>query len=112
MNKQENDLPVYDDEKAVEFILDQLPAEAKEHINEDTIEYILDAIYDYYDKNGLIDEDSAEEASIDEEAMYKFVKKAAKTDKVEISDDDILLILEGEYQYGKSIGVYTEETEE
>ena len=111
MKTQEDDLLVYDEDEAVKFILDYIPAEAKARINDEKIEYLLDVVYEYYDENGLIDEDSTEEASIDEEAMFKFIQKCAKKDKMDISDDDIQLILDGEYEYGKSLGIYREDEE-
>jgi hypothetical protein len=100
---------VYDEDDAVKFILNFLPAEAKTKIDDTVIEYVLDVVYDFYDENGLIDEDSTEEASIDEEEMFKFIKKCAKKDKMNLTDEDIQLILEGEFEYGKSIGIYNED---
>lgn len=109
MKTQEDDLLVYDEDDAVKFILNFLPAEAKTKIDDTVIEYVLDVVYDFYDENGLIDEDSTEEASIDEEEMFKFIKKCAKKDKMNLTDEDIQLILEGEFEYGKSIGIYNED---
>ena len=109
MKTQEDDLLVYDEDEAVKFILYTLPADAKERINDEKIEYVLDVVYEFYDENGLIDEDSTEEASIDEEEMFKFILKCSKKDKMNLSEDDIQLILDGEYEYGKSLGIYTEQ---
>lgn len=109
MKKQEDDLLVYDEDDAVKFILKSIPSEAKKRINDEIIEYVLDVVYEYYDENGLIDEDSTEEASIDEEEMFNFIVKCAKKDKMSIIEDDIQLILDGEYEYGKSLGIYREE---
>ncbi|MEI7503576.1 MAG: hypothetical protein WCJ61_09865 [Paludibacter sp.] len=109
MKTQEEDLLVYDEDEAVAFILDFIPTEAKDRIDEDKIEYVLDVVYDFYDENGLIDEDSTEEASIDEEEMFKFILKCSKKDKMELNEDDIQLILDGEFEYGKSLGIYRED---
>jgi len=109
MKAQDDDLLVYDEDDAVKFILNSLPAESKDKIDDTKIEYVLDVVYEFYDENGLIDEDSAEEASIDEEEMFNYIKKCAKKDKMGLTDEDIELILEGEFQYGKSIGIYNEE---
>lgn len=109
MKTKEDDLLVYDEDEAVKFILDSLPADAKERINDEKVEYVLDVVYDFYDENGLIDEESTEEASIDEEEMFKFILKCSKKDKMELGEDDIQLILDGEYEYGKSLGIYTEQ---
>lgn len=111
MKTQEEDLLVYDEDEAVAFILDFIPTESKERIDEDKIEYVLDVVYDFYDENGLIDEDSTEEASIDEEEMFKFILKCSKKDKIELNEDDIQLILDGEFEYGKSLGIYREDEE-
>ena len=109
MKAQEDDLLVYDEDEAVKLILNSLPADAKERINDEKIEYVLDVVYEYYDENGLIDEDSTEEASIDEEDMFKFILKCSKKDKMLLSEDDIQFILDGEYEYGKSLGIYRED---
>jgi ribosome assembly protein YihI (activator of Der GTPase) len=106
MSTQEDDLLVYDEDEAVKFIMDHLAAESKTGIDDMKVEYVLDVIYEYYDENGLIDEDTAEEASIDEEDMLKFVMKCIRKDKMELTEDDVEIILEAEYEYGKSIGIY------
>ena len=109
MKTEDDDLLVYNEDEAVKFIWKLIPAELKEKINEDAINYVLDVVYDYYDENGLLDEDAVDETSIDEEEMLKFVVKAAKKDKIDLNEDDIQLVLDGEYEYGKSLGIYTEE---
>lgn len=105
------DLLTYDDDRAVEFIYDFLDKDDKQQITKDDIQYVLDVIYDYYESEGLIDEDTAEEANIDEERMFEFIAKAARKDGVKLTDDLIAQILEGEFQYGVSIGVYSPEEE-
>lgn len=109
MKEQDDDLLVYDEDDAVKFILNYIPKEAKAGVIEEKIEYVLDVVYEFYDENGLIDEDSTEEASIDEEEMFKFILKCAKKDKMELTEDEARLILDGEYEYGKSLGIYTSE---
>jgi len=111
MKTEEDDLLVYDEDDAVKFILDFIPEDAKKRIDEDKVEYVLDVVYDFYDENGLIDEDSTEEASIDEEEMFKYILKSSKKDKMKLGEDDIQLILDGEYEYGLSLGIYKEDEE-
>ena len=112
MKTQEDDLLEYDEDDAVAFILDFIPAEAKERISDVKIEYVLDVVYESYDEKGLIDEDSTEEASIDEEDMFKYILKCSKKDKMDIQEEDVQLILDGEFEYGKSLGIYRDEEEE
>ena len=108
MNTDNEEL-VFDEDDAIRFILDFIPEEDKKDLTEDDVQYVLDVIYDYYEKEGLIEEDTAEAASIDEEAMFKYVHDAIKKDKMHITDEQIQLILEGEFEYGVSIGIYEEE---
>lgn len=109
MKTENDDLLEYDDDEAVKFILKLVPKEFKSKINDDAVNYVLDVVYEFYEENGLIDENSTEEASIDEEEMLKYVMKAVKKDKMNLIEDEIQLVLDGEYEYGKSIGIYTEE---
>lgn len=109
MNTQNEEL-VFDESEAIRFILDFIPEEDKKNLTDDDVQYVLDVIYEYYEENGLIEDDeTADEASIDEEQMFEFVKKAVKKDKMQISDEQIQLILEGEFEYGVSIGIYEAE---
>lgn len=104
--------PEFDDEKCIQFILDLIPEEDKNGMTEDDVQYVLDVIYEFYESVGLIDEeDSASEGVIDEEAELAFIKKAAKKDKVNLTDQQIQLILDGEFQYGLEIGIYEEDEE-
>lgn len=109
MKTTEDDLLVYDEDAAVAYILNNVPAEFKEKINSDSVEYVLDVVYEYYDENGLIDEDTTEAVSIDEEDMFKYILKCSKKDKMGLGEDEIQVILDGEFEYGKSLGIYNDE---
>ncbi|MBO8460752.1 MAG: hypothetical protein IAA73_10565 [Bacteroidetes bacterium] len=106
MNEEEL---MYDDDAAVDFIYDFLDKDDRKALTKDDIQYVLDVIYDFYESEGLIQDDTAEAACIDEEKMFEFITKAAKKDNIALTDDLIDQILEGEYQYGLSIGIYSEE---
>jgi len=107
--KTNDDLLVFDEDEAVKYILNFIPAEFKNKISEDDIDYVLDIMYEFYEKNGYIDENSTEEADIDEEDMSEFILECIKKDEVtNISEEELQIILEGEFEYGKSIGVYKE----
>ena len=109
MKTLDDELLTYDDEEAVKFILQQVPAEYKNRITEDKIDYVLDVVYEFYEGKGFIEEDSAEEATIDEEEMSLFIADCAKKDKIDLEEDEIAFILDCEYEYGKSKGIYDEE---
>ncbi|MGC9151890.1 MAG: hypothetical protein ACP5F6_09075 [Microbacter sp.] len=105
-----DDLLEFDDDKAIEFIIQYISDSLKSKLTADDVSYFLDIIYDYYESNGYIDENSVEEASIDEEAMMDFIMKAIRKDQIiRLTEDEVQQLLEAEYQYGKSIGIYDEE---
>lgn len=105
-----DDLLEFDDDKAIEFILQYIPQSLKSKLTADDVSYFLDLIYDYYESNGYIDENSVEETSIDEEAMMDFIMKALKKDQIiKLTEEEVEILLDAEYQYGKSIGIYDEE---
>lgn len=114
MAENEKDLIEVDDTECIKYILDHLPAELKGKISEEDVQYVLDIICDYYVENDLFDyEDKVEEATIAEEEMFQFISKIIKKEKmVDLSDEALQAILDGEFEYGKEIGIYTEETEE
>jgi len=106
----EKDLIEFDDNEAIRFIHNTLTDEQKQRIDDDTIQYVLDLICEYYDQNGLIEEDTVDETEIAEDDIFNFVSSlAAKEQVVALSDEDIRDILDGEYGYGVSIGIYSDE---
>lgn len=109
----EKDLIEFDDNEAISFIHNTLTDEQKQRIDDDTIQYVLDLICEYYDQNGLIEEDTVDEAEIAEDDIFNFVCSLARKEGViTISDDDIKTILDGEYKYGLSIGIYSDVDEQ
>ena len=107
---EEKDLIEFDDTEAIGFIMNTLTEEQRKRIDEEAVQYILDLICEYYDQNGLIEEDTVDEAEIAEDDIFNFVSSlAAKEQVVTLSDEDIRDILDGEYGYGVSIGIYSDE---
>jgi len=105
----EQEILEFDDSQAIEFIKNNLPDEQKALIEDDAIQYVLDLICDYYEDSGLMEEDEVEESEIAEDDMFNYVAALMKKDKVyDLSDEQLQMILDGEYAYGKSIGIYSE----
>jgi len=110
----EQEILEFDDSQAIEFIKNHLPEEQKTQIDEDAIQYVLDLVCEYYEENGLLDDDNeemfeVEESEIAEDDMFNYISALVKKEKVfEMSDEQLQLILDGEFAYGKSIGIYEE----
>ena len=104
--------PEFDDSKCVEYILNLIPEQDREGIGEDEVLYVLDVIYDFYESEGLLDENVASEGYVDEDKELEYIHRACKRDGIELSYEQIQLILDGEFEYGKSIGIYEEDEED
>ncbi len=106
---KEKDLIEFDDQEAIDFIINYLSS-TDFSASEEEVQYVLDLIYEYYEQNDLMeDEISADNAMVDEDEMLNFVFKLMNKEKVFSLEKDVLqVILDGEYEYGKSIGIYTE----
>lgn len=110
MKQEVDDLDlIYDDDECIEFIYNWISEEDRKHIMKDDIQFVLDAIYEFYESKGLVEEDTTEEALIDEDEMYEFIKSYAKENGVKLSSETIQLILQGEFEYGVEKGIYDEE---
>ena len=84
MNANDDEL-LYDEDDSVRFIQNYLPQELKGKFSDDDINYIVDLIYDYYESNGMLDDDSDEEVEIDEDEVVEYVVKNAMNGMVGIS---------------------------
>ena len=61
-----NDELLYDEDDSVKFIQNYLPQELKGKFSNDDINYIVDLIYDFYESNGMLDDDGDDEIEIEE----------------------------------------------
>lgn len=95
-----------DDQKTVEFIKNSLPQELKDKYDDDTLYYILDVIYDYFDKSGILDQEPDKDGciEIDNDAIVNYIIKEAKKDKIgSFTADEIILIVKAEADYADSL---------
>ena len=90
----------------MKFIRGTLPPEKSELYSDDEILYVIDTIWDWYEKNGYTSLDSevtdSEMDHIDDIVAY--VRKEMKRAKEFVIDtEDIPLIVKGELQYEQSL---------
>lgn len=97
---------VFDEDMAVKFIRTQLSSEINEKYDDDEILYVIDIIWDYYEKKGLLSLNNSEtyEESLDPEDLTEYVVKEVRKDKNLFVDiKDIGLIVKAELEYEESL---------
>jgi len=96
----------YDEGEAVKFIRKLLPADKQAQYTDDEILYVIDVMYDWYEKNGYLtlDVNVTEEEEADIKKLTAYVKKEIKNDgEMEMDPDDIDIIVKGELEYEESL---------
>ena len=107
----ENDNMQFDENEAIKFIRNYMPADIRERYDDDEILNIIDMIWDYYEDNGLLeipsfDERPADETSAQLKPIMDYVNKMLAKDKLAVVDTDhVHYIVKGELAYEKSIGL-------
>lgn len=99
----------YDDDAAIAFIMKRLPDNLKSVIDEDDVQYLLDVMYEYYETNNFLDEETDETVEIAEEDLLQYILVTAKKDGMDVvkfTAENIQVLLDIEYEYSKSLGVY------
>lgn len=110
MKNSDTEYFAYDDDVAIAYILNSLPAAAKAQVDENDIQYVLDLVVEYYNENNMMDGDDDAEIVVSENSMFEYIWKIMEKEKVSEMDEDALAaILEKEYEYGKSVGIYFDE---
>ena len=96
-----------DDAKTIEFIKNYLPQELKNKFTDDDLYYILDVIVDYYTTSGCLDVEPDAEGyiNIDQDEIVNYVVKEAANDGMgPYEADDVFFVVQGEMEYGNSLG--------
>lgn len=106
---QELDPIAYDEDDAVKFIQNYLPQELKNKFTNDEINYVIDIIYEFYEKKGLLDENVSDDEAIeiDEDELIEYVLKNTKKDKLSsFTAEEVTFIIQGELAYCESINMF------
>ncbi|MDE6754792.1 MAG: hypothetical protein K2J82_09315 [Muribaculaceae bacterium] len=97
---------LFDEQKAIDFIRKELPKAVNEKFEDDDILYIIDIIWDFYEKNGMltINSEIVEEEELDPDKLIAYVKKEIQKDReIMIDPDDVGLIVKAELDYEESL---------
>ncbi len=104
-----------EEREMVEFIFSAIPASDRGELTADDILFVLDAMDDFLEEQGLVKVDEATgemeylDGEVDETEQLNYVLRAAKEDSRAISGVQIQLIQDAELQYGIEHGYYEEE---
>ena len=104
-----------DEREQVEYMWDVIPEQDRKSLSKGDIVFVLDAMDDYLEEEGLlhIDEKTGEatyeEGDIDETAQMEYIQQAAKDAKLGLTSSQIQIILDAEYQFGLAQGYYEDE---
>lgn len=101
-----NDNFAFDEDNAVKFIREYVGEKISSQYSDDEILYVIDTIWDYYEKNGFLslDSDVTEEELLDVDKLTAYVKKEiAKDDELVMDPKDIEKIVKGELEYEASL---------
>ena len=97
-------LEAAEDAREIEFIRNYLPQELKEKFSDDELYYFLDVLIEYYVESGVFDaqpdKDGFVEIDLDDAVDY-LVKKAKKEKMGDYDPEDVLFIVQGEWEYSE-----------
>lgn len=96
----------FDEDEAVKFIRGEISAQANEKYSDDEILFIIDTIWDYYEKNGFLslNLDEIEEEQLDPDELVRYVKKEVKnSDEILMDPKDVESIVKAELDYEESL---------
>lgn len=96
----------FDEDKAIEFIRNYVGEKVSEQYSDDEILYIIDTIWDYYEKNGYLSlsAEVTDEEILDVDQLTAYVKKEiANDDEIIMDPQDVAKIVKGELEYEESL---------
>ena len=101
-----SELTTFDEDQAIKFIRATLTPEQNQLIPDDEILYVIDTIWDWYEKNGYLEITAAvtDEEEIDVEKLIAYVQKEMRrAGELHISPDEVGEIVKAELQYEESL---------
>ena len=104
-----------EEREQIDFIWNLIPAEDRKGMSQDDVLFVLDAMDDFLEEQGLlaVDDKTGEvtylDGDVDETAQLDFVREDVRKAGLKIRDVQIQLIMDGEMQYGIEQGWYEED---
>lgn len=92
---------IYDDQEAIKYIQSHLPQDAQGKFTDDEVLYISDTVYDYFESNGMLDDDEAQD--IDVEDLTNYVIKQSKRDGFKFDPEMVGWVVNAELDYEETL---------
>lgn len=96
----------FDEDAAVKFIRNYVGETVSSQYSDDEILYVIDTIWDYYEKNGMLslDSDITDDELLDVDKLVTYVRKeVSNDDELEMNSKDIDKIVKAELEYEESL---------
>lgn len=114
MQTEDNDLEgLYDQDEAVRYIKENLPANFVNEITDEEINFVLDMEDAYFESKGYFDENAPETVELDDDEEYNFIcDRAEKNPQFSrLSSNAINVILDKNYDFCVEKGIFDDEDE-
>lgn len=101
-----SELTTFDEDQAIKFIRATLTPEQNQIIPDDEILYVIDTIWDWYEKNGYleINAEVTDDEEVDVDKLVDYVRKEMRrAGELHITPDEVVDIVKAELQYEESI---------
>lgn len=102
-----------EEKQLLDYIWNLIPEQDRQGMTQSDVLLVLDLMDDYLMENGLLEESAEEvtylEGEIDETAQLEYLLTRTNEQGVNLTSEQIQLIMDGELQYGIEKGYYEEE---
>ena len=102
-----------EEKQLLDYIWKLIPEQDRNGMTQSDVVLVLDLMDDFLMENGLLEESAEEvtylEGEIDETAQLEYLLNKTKEQGVNLTGEQIQLIMDGELQYGIEQGYYEEE---
>lgn len=104
-----------EEKEQLEFMWNIIPAEDRVGMQRKDILFVLDAMDDYLEEQGLLEYDDKTgevtylDGDVDETEQLNYVMNAVQKEGLSLTHVQVQLIIDAEYQYGVEQGYYEDE---
>jgi hypothetical protein len=102
-----------EEKQLLEYVWNMIPEQDRQGMTQSDVLLVLDLMDDFLMETGLLEESADEvtylEGEIDETAQLEYLLTKTKEQGVNLTSEQIQLVMDGELQYGIEQGYYEEE---